>query len=230
MIAKGSSGVKAYVGSTEVSKMYKGDVLVYSSTPIPLPYDAEIEYLETDGTAYIDTGISPASITPTMEARIYRTKVRSATYVCGADGSGNGRFSFAHSSAQRIELRLGNYNQYSGYGDTGWNVLKIDWPNRTKYIDGVLKGTSTAAQMDGERSEQSILIFCMNSASGTLSAIKSGNRFSYFKLWDNNTTLLRDLIPVRVGTVGYMYDKVSKQLFGNAAESGAFVLGADVSS
>lgn len=36
-----------------------------------------------------------------------------------------------------------------------------------------------------------------------------------------------DLIPVRVGNVGYMYDKVSNKLFGNNG-SGNFILGKDV--
>lgn len=40
--------------------------------------------------------------------------------------------------------------------------------------------------------------------------------------------LVRDFIPVRVGQVGYMYDKVSKQLFGNSG-TGSFTLGSDVS-
>ncbi len=35
-----------------------------------------------------------------------------------------------------------------------------------------------------------------------------------------------DAIPVRVGQVGYMYDKVSGNLLGNAG-SGSFVLGND---
>ena len=38
----------------------------------------------------------------------------------------------------------------------------------------------------------------------------------------------RNLIPVRKGTVGYLYDKVSGQLFGNANSTGAFTLGPDV--
>ena len=36
------------------------------------------------------------------------------------------------------------------------------------------------------------------------------------------------MIPVRVGQVGYMYDKVSRELFGNQG-SGNFTLGNDVS-
>ena len=35
------------------------------------------------------------------------------------------------------------------------------------------------------------------------------------------------MIPVRVGQVGYMYDRVSKTLFGNAGTD-SFVLGPDV--
>jgi hypothetical protein len=35
-----------------------------------------------------------------------------------------------------------------------------------------------------------------------------------------------DLVPVRIGNVGYMYDKVSGKLFGNAG-TGNFILGPD---
>jgi hypothetical protein len=41
-----------------------------------------------------------------------------------------------------------------------------------------------------------------------------------------NDILVRDFIPVRVGNVGYMYDKVSGQLFGNSG-TGNFILGPD---
>ena len=59
MIKLGTNDMaKAYVGSTEVSKMYLGSDLVYQNTPPePLPYDAEIEYLESSETQYIDTGL-----------------------------------------------------------------------------------------------------------------------------------------------------------------------------
>ena len=38
-----------------------------------------------------------------------------------------------------------------------------------------------------------------------------------------------DLLPVRVGQTGFMYDKISGQLFGNSG-SGNFILGNDVNS
>ena len=49
------------------------------------------------------------------------------------------------------------------------------------------------------------------------------------KMWQGGT-LVRDIAPVRVGSgssaVGYLYDRVSGELFGNAG-MGAFVLGPD---
>ena len=47
------------------------------------------------------------------------------------------------------------------------------------------------------------------------------------QVYDSNNTLVRDYIPVRKGTVGYLYDRVSGKLFGNAG-TGDFVLGPDV--
>lgn len=47
-----------------------------------------------------------------------------------------------------------------------------------------------------------------------------------YKQYRNNTIVI-DLIPVRIGNVGYMFDKVSGQLFGNAG-SGSFILGPDI--
>ena len=44
----------------------------------------------------------------------------------------------------------------------------------------------------------------------------------------NNGAKVMDLIPVRKDGVGYMYDKVSGQLFGNASGSGAFTYGNDI--
>lgn len=47
-----------------------------------------------------------------------------------------------------------------------------------------------------------------------------------FKFYEYNN-LIMDLIPVRIGDIGYMYDKVSGKLFGNEG-TGEFILGPDV--
>lgn len=48
----------------------------------------------------------------------------------------------------------------------------------------------------------------------------------YFRVEKNGVVTL-DLIPVRVGTVGYMYDRVSGTLHGNDG-GGAFIVGPDI--
>ena len=47
------------------------------------------------------------------------------------------------------------------------------------------------------------------------------------KIYDANGVLVRDYIPVRKGTVGYLYDRVTGKLFGNDG-TGDFVVGPDV--
>ena len=226
MIYKGSSGLKAYVGSTGVDKMYKGDVLVYSSAPIPLPYDAEVEYLETDGTAYIDTGIAPSSIRPILEVEIYRKNFTSIVYPVGSDGSGNTRFSIGIVRSASTELRIGSYKQLSAYKSQVFYKIKLNSITGQGHIDDTLVWTGTK---NAATNTYPILLFTSTNSTGGVRTIGAGVRIAWCKIWDNET-LVADYIPVRVGQVGYFYDKVTRTLKGNAADSGAFVLGADVSS
>lgn len=60
----------------------------------------------------------------------------------------------------------------------------------------------------------------------------NGNFLSSAKLYscqihDANNNVLADFIPVRKGIVGYLYDRISKILFGNSG-TGNFVLGNDI--
>lgn len=187
----------------------------------PIPYQ-QIEYLEGDGTAYINTDYTANSISPIIEANVFKPSTVSAnSYVFGSDGSGNTRFSVGFLTSNRIELRIGRYRNFAGYG-SGWYKLKIDGVTGEGYINDSLKWTSTTLTF----SENPITVF---NRSAWTTGMLAGVRISTFKLW-NASTLLIDFIPVRIETVGYMYDKVSGNLFGNAAESGAFVLGNDVNT
>ena len=53
-------------------------------------------------------------------------------------------------------------------------------------------------------------------------------RIEAFSLYNNNT-IVRDFHPVRRNGVGYLYDRVSGALFGNAG-TGAFEYGSDTLS
>ena len=52
-----------------------------------------------------------------------------------------------------------------------------------------------------------------------------GVRMYYFRLPDGS--IIRDMIPVRKGNIGYMYDKVSGRIFGNANTTGYAIIGPD---
>jgi hypothetical protein len=91
-------------------------------------------------------------------------------------------------------------------------------PSPTKLywnIDGVEYPVARCANTGG--------VFRVFSSEGTSTM---GYYVSSCKLFKNGETTL-DLIPVRKGNVGYMYDRVSGQLFGNQG-TGEFVLGPDI--
>lgn len=185
-----------------------------------LPYDAEVEFLESTGTQWIDTGVVVNSLTsPRLIVGIYVGYVASNTYPVGGDGSGtNERFSVGVLAGRRLELRIGTY--YNLTVAEGWYTVELDGSDGNGYVDGVLKYTSsTYANL---RNNTSRIYFGRVSGGGALHPSK----ISFLQVFDGNT-LVRDYIPVRKGTTGYLYDRVSGKLFGNAG-SGDFILGPDV--
>ena len=184
----------------------------------PLPYDSEIEYLESSGTQYIDTGIIPKNAICVEIGILY------SSTQCTIIGGGNnwkaefyiGRSSnsiiFNTNTSQGLRVLKGNSLANSAH------VYKYD--NGSCYIDDNLEGTNSP---NIPSTSKTLCVLCYNRNAGK-------GEFTTGKLYFVKITidgvLKRDLIPVRVGTTGYMYDMVSKQLFGNAG-TGDFVLGSD---
>ena len=50
--------VKLHKGTTQIVKRYKGTDLIYSASRLPSEFQ-EVEYIESSGTQYIDTGFLP---------------------------------------------------------------------------------------------------------------------------------------------------------------------------
>ena len=188
----------------------------------PLPYDAEIEFLESTGTQWIDTGIKTLS-SSTVEVEAAATVFKSNDIMfgsVGADASSLIRALIYNDGAKGniISLQSGRYgvtNAFIAY-DTAFHNYLI---------------TPTKAEVDGKyflatRSDNSLrnfLLFSFVTASG----VKYGShaRISRCKIYHSDVLVL-DLIPVRKGNIGYMYDRVSGQLLGNAG-TGDFVIGPD---
>ena len=177
------------------------------------PYDAEIEYLESTGTQWIELPYRPFEYSKQLKTTIGYQLTRidkrqlsgsPASYIEHCSNSGYVGTGSIAADLNKHTLVL------NGYGD----------PRIT--FDGVGINISTFLKTTNDKYQFAI---------GNLKA-DSVSYPSYWKLYavrvENDIgELLNDLIPVRKGNIGYMYDRVSGQLFGNAGE-GEFVLGSDV--
>ena len=185
-----------------------------------LPYDAEIEYLESSGTQYIDTNVIQAD-----------DLVINCTYLGVRSNVPNGTIfgcGYLDNSRYNILVRY-----YDGRNYNPWfaniNNVKVALPSTPSTIE--LKFGSTICN-GVEYSLSSVAGTLSNYSMYLFSANKDNKpwrnqpcRIYSFSISRNNQKII-DFIPVRVGTTGYMYDKVSGTLFGNNG-TGSFILGAD---
>lgn len=211
------------VNSVVFSKSDNADIRRVVYVP---KYDAEVEYLQSSGTQWIDTGIIPNS-EHKYEVTVSKTADNTAEVV--PLGSWNA-WQNAMFGSDIKNSTVGIYLLWGG-GNHQTNIITNDWI--TLYGEkGLSKATliSTGEILAARQfsatftCNQSAYLFALN-RNGSV-AYRGSCKISRAKIW-NGDTLVRDFIPVRVGSVGYMYDKVSGQLFGNAG-TGNFVLGQDV--
>lgn len=216
---------KMYCGTTAIGKAYVGSDLVFDGSggaPVILPYDAEIEFLQSSGSQYIDTGISPTTDFECEVKAILTTHTNSFETLLGSlDNS-------VYGTALGF-LKNGGY-PYIEFGETNTSVsvsplsLRI---YKSSLKNGVLKmnadGTSTTTNHKGGVPNKSLYLFCRHNGNSATNFVSA--KVYYCKIW-NGGNLVFDAIPVRVGQVGQLYDRISGQLFGNAG-SGSFTLGND---
>jgi hypothetical protein len=188
------------------------------------PYDAEIEYLEGSGTQYILTNI-PNRSAFSMSLKFMLTSDASYEAIFGSVGG----------KSPRPGFRLYRYNATVLYAQSGKliNVKTTTASIKNVVItftatanNGTLSissnyGTSTTSSCDF--SENTKWALFTSWVGGGVSGTITGRIYSFtYSSSEQNV----DLIPVRVGNVGYMFDKVSGKLFGNAG-TGNFILGHD---
>lgn len=190
-----------------------------------LPYDAEVEFLAADvggqrlATPYIDTGVH---LTGWSSVAIGYQEYDTTQYYPGIFSSRTTPVD--HNTSYTL---LGYDRLDCGYGSTAsWtrntNVRHLMLQNSSGTLtvtldDSVVK----TVNINNFTSAETTILFADRQNTGLKGAIY------YFRIWDENGTLVFDAIPVRKGTVGYLYDRVSKRLFGNAG-TGAFSYGSDV--
>ena len=201
-----------------------------------LPYDAEVEFLQSSGMQWIDTGIV-GNLETAYEVTFAPSRGDLQAVVIGRRTSATSRaiVTLAPSAANSgaIVSDFGDYNAtrqtvnpatLAGGTFTAYNSKNrrsvYDFANGTEYVETT--AYSTAFTTPGT-------LLLGGTSSGMPSAANNFYGKIYAcKIWQGGV-LVRDYIPVRKGTVGYLYDRVSGLMkpFGNAG-TGDFVVGPDV--
>lgn len=191
-----------------------------------LPYDAEVKWLKSDGSAYINTGINAtSSIRVVAEFTILSGESSNcALYGARVANQNSSNVLFYQVSNGRWSWRYGNVNKDISATLTGSFVTSNRASARIMGIIGA-SNVSITSNTASFTTTYPMYLFCMNNG-GANSYASPYFEIESAKMYDGST-LVRSYIPVRKNGVGYLYDKVSGQLFGNANSTGAFTYGSD---
>ena len=195
-----------------------------------LPYDAEVEYLYNSGlTQYINTGIVPTTNTEVSLTFDIVERPTSTKIFGGTDIPNNFDAAYVilrHDSSQAADtysFRVNHNNAINVSLPVGTHTVTMNkYGTRSLIVDGNNVMTFTGALAVN----LPMYLFCRNSNGAAQTQYSMPIKLRSLKIRDDNGTLVRDYIAVRKSGVGYMYDRVSGQLFGNAG-TGDFVLGQD---
>jgi len=177
-----------------------------------LPYDKEIEYLESSGTQCIDTLVQLY----TGEEATYEIDIK-AYQPAGVTNQ-----SIILNTMYEVKPWPGVVLRYEGGYVRCYDMsdqTNVCFPEET-FEYKIIKNNIT-----NQTHPTTVTLFSGYDGNGVLWRFGTCKIY-YCKIYDHGT-LVRDLIPVRIGQVGYMFDRVTRQMFGNIG-TGSFILGPDV--
>ena len=182
----------------------------------------KLEYIESSGTQYINTGFKPNNNTRVVMDLLY-TGSESISNEFGAWNSSN--------NASFICLTTGKNNLYPFYGNTSKQVSANRTARHTVDMDkNVVKMNGTTMITFNQMSfhcTYPMFLCCFNNAGATENM--TSMRIYSCQIYDNGT-LIRDYIAAKLsdGTIG-LYDKLHGLLYTNVG-TGTFIAGPVVTS
>lgn len=180
----------------------------WSPSGTPLPYDAEVEYLESTGTQYFDTGVTPKKEN-IQSWGLFQTNTE-VPFGCLNFSIVSGYHRFFTKAGMSFGQNQGKFHTW-----------KLNSSNKELLLDGKKVATNV-----GTVDAVGNLWLFGRSDTG----VKGKVRLYFFKEEDQNGNPVFDFIFVRVGPrencVGCMYDRVSGKLFRNSG-TGDFIIGPD---
>ena len=194
------------------------DYKIYGNTEEVLPRGyTQVEYLESTGTQYIDTGVKLSSNHGFDIKFLTANTIGVANYGCifGGRNTPNNR-----------DYQISTFSTASLWGTLRWGDTMSASPNITlnTVVQCSLKnktftscnGTVTQLTTEGAQSDYNCFLFGLNN--GTAGFAQSGNgcRIYYCKFYDGNN-LIRNFIPCKnPSNVAGMYDTVNGVFYTNA--------------
>lgn len=199
--------------------------IIYSS----IPYQT-VEYLQSNGSQYINTGYTLQS---SDKVEVSVSMQGSGTYngVFGArKGSSStncyalfGRFGSANKFCY---ARTGNEKQGSTIQiNTVYDVTTTGSTCTVKQGSTTVETITSTGTINGCANPCGLFIINTDSGTGFTKDTYGYMKIYSFKITNSSNEVVMDLVPVRDGTTGYMYDTVSEELMTN---TGTFLYGSDI--
>ena len=179
-----------------------------------LPYDAEVEYIESTGTQYIDTGFTVEGIS-LMRVDFQYTSFTAPDGIATQNGvirqvSGSRYNQFVYCLQNgKFQMYVGTsaYTLFTLTQDLNRHIAEFDIASRRYSIDS----TSRSVTLDKNFNNRHIYLFARNN-NNTAQHYAPERIFAVRFVEVNGVE--HQLVPVRLNNGGYLYDPISDQLIG----------------
>ena len=191
----------------------------------------QVEYIESTGTQYIDTGVTPGTnIQIETEVEVTTTNMNIPVFGCYYNGTtSNTLGNYYHLTPYNNKWYFGG-NNTEGNGGTYDNVVRTKYNIKFNDLNSnlVVNGSSISTGMTFTGYSGSTI--AIGRRGGNTNTLYGVYKYYRFKMYDKTTlTYIRDFIPcyrVDDGEIG-LYDLVSEQFYPNNG-IGTFLKGPDV--
>lgn len=229
-------------GTSTITVSYAGLTDTFSVTVTAVPPYTFYDYIQGDGTAYINTGLLASTYCTNdyeQEVKVAGHTTESSKAVCGA------RQQWGTANARGVWHTNATYSQTYCGKDTGYTMTgsSLDVPvviktttDKKIYCDEALVDTATGAVSITHTGPITLFAECTSGNGSGYATISGTNAYAgafsksriyYFKVKDGNGNLVADLRPaVRISdsAIG-MYDLIRDEFYQNARDTGALSVG-----
>ena len=191
-----------------------------------------IDYIESSGTQYINTGFSPTHKNVRLEMTYRFVSLPAATagsrkYVFGScQGTNNMRFQYAVGSEGNCAFGFGEgwvNNATVGSYDTD-EIHTIVCSNGVFTLDGNGVNDLSSSKFESPDANAPVCLFANNNKGSASSTLMPSMRLYSCRIW-NNDELVRDFVPaLDDNSTACLYDIVGESFYSNAG-SGDFTAG-----